>query len=651
MSQLKKSYTEISVPLNKMSFTPDVPSNALAANEYNAGENVETDVRGIRSVLGEAEILNSVPGTPTYITGGFRHSGEFWFIVATTAAQWWASNGTGGWTNITPTNPNWTNTRFDRTYDQSMNITEAWNGTVPIFNDTINPPFFWEDDATNPTKPLTLYSNEVPHGIDTIAYYSPTVQKITVATAYTTAPFAPGDKIVITGTNNFYNGTFTVADIGGGVGSTTTEIYYLASPGGAYSASSPQVAAAYTWNYDPNLKNVAAGFMRIYSTPNVGNILVAGDLYTTALDNSVHNYPVTVQWSQAFGINDAPLSWQPTVLNVANQLEVPLRGRVLDAFPANGNLYLCSYWDTVVFTPMNYATTSTPILGVRLFNQGRGLINANCWANTDNVVYGIDARDIWMFNGSSFQGIGNQRVKHWFFDQLDPQYWARVYMITNTEKNQIEIYFPDANASEGVPNKMLSYRYDLDCWNAPRDVLKATFACESPEWSEVSPSVWDFNPASRTVVYAKGAEDTPLIQKDDGYLFIKADGDTRPIVSSFRRDNIKLVKDYSSKSLVHRVLPEIVNLNSNNVAIDPSVDTALIGNVGATIEGANSVGQTPQYRVAQYISTDTDYPWVQINQNANRVSSIELSSDSTTPGTIWMCCSITFQFAEVEDDR
>lgn len=651
---LKKSYSEVTIPLQKMSFTPDVPSGALGANEYNAGENVETDVRGIRSVLGEANILDEVPGTPTFVTGGFRTNDldpthSFYFVIANDEGQWWANNGDGsGWNDITPQTPNYVTSRFGLSYGQSLNITESWNGTCAIFNDGINPPFFWLDNADAPMTPMLMYSNEYPRSITNIAYASPTTQTITVSQPWATAPYIAGDEIVITGTNNYYNGTYTV------VSSTTTTVTYTATPGGAFSKTSyATVSAKYTWNVDPNIKYLAAGFVRLYSTPNVGNILVAGNLTSEQQDTSVNRNPVTVQWSQAFALNAVPLTWAVTAQNIANQLEVPLRGTVLDAFPVGGNLYLSSYWDTVVLTPLNYTTTSAPILGVRLFNQGRGLLNANCWSNTDAIVYGIDARDFWSFNGNNFTGLGNQRVKHWFFDQLDPAYWDRVYMITNTEKNQIEIYYPTKDAVNGVPNKMLSYRYDLDAWNAPRDVLIATFATESPVWTwDPDTGTGTYNQASRCIVYAKGSLTTPLIQKDFGYTFVKLDGDTRAISSSFRRDNLKLVKDYSTKVLVHRVLPEIVNLNDNNVEIDPTVNPELVGNVKARIEGANSVGQSPLFQDLQTLSTDTNYPWIQINQNAHRVDSIELTSDDNeTPGTIWMCNAVTFQFTEVEDDR
>jgi len=665
MPQLKKSYSEITIPLTKMSFTPDVPSSALGANEYNYGENVETDVRGIRSSNGDEFILSGITGTPFYITGGYRPGAtaegdnEFYFIVATindgtNEGKWWLSNG-GAWTDITPPSP-----PFDGSgYTPATNITEAWNGTVVILNDGINPPFFLPDEAG---ASLVSYTNNIPpKAISTIAPDGLTVQKLTVITAYDTAPFVPGDKILITDINNYYNGIFTVAEdpLNPGVGSTTTEIWYYAVPGAAYPGSGGKVSAAYTWNYNPNWKALTAQFLRIYSTPNVGNILVAGNLTATDLDDVQTTYPVTVAWSQNFGLNDAPITWEPTVLNVANQLEVPLRGSVVDAFPSNGQLFLCSYWDTVVFTPMNYATTNTPILGVRLFNQGRGLLNANCWANTDELVYGLDSRDIWVFDGRTFKGIGNQRVKHWFFDQLDAANWDMVYMETNTEKNQIEIYYPDANAStyndKKIPNKMLSYRYDLDAWNAPRDVTIATFACESPVWSYNDDTAeWTYNPASRTMVYAQGVDSSQLVQKDQGYYFREINGDPRDIVATFRRDNIKLVKDYSSKTLVHRILPETVNLNDNNVEIDPVTNPELVGNVAYTVEGANSVGQTPQQVTVQALSTDTDYPWIQINQNAHRVNSLEMTTpvdENATPGTIWMVNAVTWQFTEVEDDR
>ena len=730
MAQIKNPLDEVRIPFAKMSFTPDVPSTALSPNEYNDGQNVETDVRGIRSMAGDQQILATLPagsGAPTFVTGGFRLGGEFWFVVATqavgmTGGKYYATNGVADWEDITPSG-------LDTTaYAQNTNITEAWNGTVLFLNDEHNPPMFWPDQ---PNAVLVPYSNQVPLDIDDITPASATEKLVTFATTQASAPFTVGSFVTLDNVvPRYYNGTWEVTAC------STTDVTIICNVSDAYNTGGT-VAPQYSWNYNADWTGVYAKFMRLYNTPNVGSILVAGNLTATPVSDptSTELYPVTVQWSQAFGLNQAPTTWTPTVTNIANQLEVPLRGEALDAFPCNGQFFLCSYWDTVVFSPINYSTTAAPILGVRQFNQGRGLLSSNCWANTDKLVYGIDARDVWVFDGQDFTGLGNQRVKNWLFDQLDPENYDRVFMEVNSQRSQVEIYYPDMDATNGVPNKMISYRYDLDCWNAPRDVSSATFSCEAPIYSvlgvynnlastggsgtgatftvstaydNVTPE-WDFVPSldnggsgytvgntvtipvdvdgttynvtatvatisgtgaittisylgsqtapvptpllsSRTVVYAQGVAESRLIQKDQGYEFIGGAN----IDSVFRRDNIKLLKDYSGKLMVHRILPEVVNIgavhnDNNEIPIYPSP-----GNITVKIEGANSVGSSPASTIGVTLAIDADgnqnqNPWAQFDQNAYRVNTIELSNSSNTD--IWMCNATTWQFTQVEDDR
>ena len=651
----------VKVPLAKMTFSPDVPSAALGPNEYNAGKNIETDIRGIRSVAGDQEIFDYIPGTPTFVTGGYRGDTLFWFIVATVEGKWWASNGQTAWLDITPSIGDFTN------YAQNTNITESWNGNVLFVNDEWNPPMFWPDVTTSVPGPLIMYSNVQPVSIidiqpDAINTTTQRVATFSTATVLTSVPFQTGANVIISGVSpRYYNGTFQVTTC------TTATVTYTDNTVGPYSSGGTG-SQEYTWNYNPNWKGYYAKFMRIYNSPNVGSILVAGNLTvdaylssTSTLYTTTTNYPVTVQWSQNFGLNQAPNTWQPTVVNVANQLEVPLRGQALDAFPCNGLFFLCSYWDTVVFSPLNYSTTSAPILGVRQYNQGRGLLSSNCWANTDKLVYGVDARDIWVFDGQDFQGLGNQRVKNWFYDQLDPEYYDRVYMETNTQKSQVEIYYPTMEATNGVPNKMISYRYDIDCWNAPRDVDSATFSTESPVWINTGSSTVTNTalPGSRCVVYARGCTDQKLVQKDQGFYFLNCVdmepgvSDIVPIASEFRRDNIKILTNYTSKLLVHRVLPEVVNLGAQWNQ-DNEVVTTSTGQITITIEGANSVGSTATVKTPVTLYVDADgnpghNPWAQIDQNAFRVNTLVLADSSTS--TVWHCSATTWQVAQVEEDR
>jgi hypothetical protein len=219
-------------------------------------------------------------------------------------------------------------------------------------------------------------------------------------------------------------------------------------------------------------------------------------------------------------------------------------------------------------------------------------------------------------------------------------------MEVNTNKNQIEIYYPTTAATNGVPNKMISYRYDLDTWNPPRDVTNAIFTVESPVWYyDTGSSTWKYDAASRTVTYAQATANSKLVMKDQGTAFLTSmanpNGD---IVSVMRKDNIKMIKDYSGKLMVHRILPEVNNVDGRGVTVTPST-----GSINITIEGANSVGSASSTSTPVTMQLDTDNPWCQINQNSFRINNLEIGDTSHT--TTWICTATTWQFTQVEDDR
>ena len=534
-------YSRLRTPFTSMSFTPDIPSNALGPLEYNSGKNVEADVRSIKKIFGEKEIASTITDTPIFVEGGFRSQTSWVYVVATrnssNQGKWFMITSTGI-SNITPgvgANPS----AFIAGYTEDINITFSSVGNVFFINDTVQNPM----------------------------YFLPTANEITVT------PDAD-------------------------------------------------------WNYDIGVTSTRAAFVRNYCSPNVGNILISGNL-TKVIGGTEYNYPTTVRWSQAFAQQGYPTTWEPTLSNVANEQEVPVRGPLIDGFFLGGNFYVCSYWDTVVFSPISYQNTTAPIFGVRLLNQGRGLFNNNCWTNTDSSVYGVDARDIWVFNGSEFSSIGNQKVKDYFFGNLNPLYSQRIFMVNNTQKNQIELYYPDLT-STGWCNKMLSYRYDLQIWNAPKDIANAVMGTEGPRWIDSSPDY--YNLSSRAVVYARSLANSKLIETNIGNSFIN----TAAIDSEFVRNNIALQTDkgpvpYSSKVYVHRMLPEMAGT----------------GKIEVTVGGANSTQQTPTYGQTASVIIDTDNPWVTTQQNAVRTISIKFGSNDATD--TWKVSAMNWQATVVED--
>jgi hypothetical protein len=534
-------YSRLRTPFLNMSFTPDVPSNALGATEYNNGLNVEADVRGMKKVNGDQAFLSAIPGNVIFVDGNYRDSATWVYIAATREGRWYMLNASGI-TNITPgygANPSVALSG----YSDDVNITTSWVGSVFFINDTLRSPM----------------------------YYRPTDTEIKI---YDTAP------------DNF------------------------------------------VWNYGTGVNATRAAFVRNFCSPNVGNILIAGNLTEDLSTGLTVNYPTTVRWSQAFANTGVPATWVPTLSNIANEQEVPVRGPLVDGFFLGGNFYVCSYWDTVVFSPIAYQSTTAPIFGVRLFNQGRGLLNNNCWANTDQNVYGIDSRDIWVFDGSNFNSLGNQKVRNYFFSNLSPTYQDRLFMVNNTQKYQIEIYYPDLN-STGWCNKMLSWRYDLNVWNAPKDVNNACNACEAPVYNTTSST---FQYATRCVTYGiGGAASSQLRQTGQGNSFNGA-----AIPALFERNNVVLQTEkgpvpYSCKTYIHRALPEIAGS----------------GTVNITLGGANSTAQAAVYGQTGVVSVVTDNPWVTTQQQSVRTVSIKVESNDAT--NTWNLTAMNWQATVVED--
>lgn len=525
----------IKIPFEKMSFTPDIPSGSLTPNEYNYGKNIETDLRGIKKISGEEEILSTITGSVVFITAGYRQSNQYWFIVATDEGKWFGITGSGI-TEITPSAQSYT----DTVYTQLTAITASWNGTTLFINDSINTPMWLDATSTE----IKLYDTD-------------------------------------------YNGT------------------------------------VYEWNYysTQGWSNLTAGFIRTYASPNVGSILVCGNL-TYDSGGTTYNLPNTLRWSQAFGLNSVPETWAPTETNIANELEIPVRGPIIDGFSLQGNFYIMSYWDTVIMSPMNYISSTTPIFGIQKLTDGRGLLNENSYAIADGVAFGIDARDIWAFDGSNFKSIANQRLKKWFYSNLNLNYVDQIFMVNNTYRNQIELYYPDMD-STGAANMMISYRYDLDVWNAPRDINNAIGAVESPIWTNT-----EINLATRGIVYASTTENSKLIQKDIGNSFIN----NANIDCVFQRDNI-IFSDYSQKISVHRVLPEMYGT----------------GNITVQLGGADSVGQNISYLTSSTVDIDTSMPWIQLPPNVNRTISIIVGSNDNS--NTWTLTHATWMLTPIEEDR
>jgi len=182
----------------------------------------------------------------------------------------------------------------------------------------------------------------------------------------------------------------------------------------------------------------------------------------------------------------------------------------------------------------------------------------------------------------------------------------------------------------------------LDIFNPPRDMPDVIMSTQGPVFRSFvdSATYTGMDYASRCVIYVRAVENSLLVQKDQGYTFIN----NTPIDSVFQRGMIRLVEDYSNKSMVHRIMPQVVTVDNFLQTV------ASEGTISVEIGGNNSAGQAVTFRPIQTMDIDTDQPWVQIDQNVYRQNTIRI----TRTGSLlkpWMLTGATWQYTTVEDDR
>ena len=171
---------------------------------------------------------------------------------------------------------------------------------------------------------------------------------------------------------------------------------------------------------------------------------------------------------------------------------------------------------------------------------------------------------------------------------------------------------------------MLAYRYDLDVWQPPRQVTQATAATEAPRFFANV-----INQATRGIVYSSAAGNVPLVQKDYGTSFLG----NSAINSIFQRNNVSFGQPYSASVQVHRVLPEIYGT----------------GNISISVGGADSVASSPTFKPTVVMPIVTNNPWVQINQNEARVTTIKVFGNSAVD--TWQMSAANWQITVVQDTR
>lgn len=175
----------------------------------------------------------------------------------------------------------------------------------------------------------------------------------------------------------------------------------------------------------------------------------ANRVIAVRVDENGTLFPTRVRWCA----NGQITKWNPTndgagFLDVRETTNMPLTG----AFVLNAQAYLTKARDIIAFVSTGDSTK--PFVAQPL-NQGRGYIAPHSIATSDYIAYGVGADNVYAWDGSSLQAIGDPiwetLASAVVFDQPDVGHLQRIVGTFYKRRSEYWLYAPDQLDKNGTP--------------------------------------------------------------------------------------------------------------------------------------------------------------------------------------------------------
>tara|TARA_R110001632_G_scaffold15461_2_gene51062 strand:- start:642 stop:2807 length:2166 start_codon:yes stop_codon:yes gene_type:complete len=180
---------------------------------------------------------------------------------------------------------------------------------------------------------------------------------------------------------------------------------------------------------------------------------------------AVRNQPGVVRISDVAAAGAIPHNWNPYSAGVSTAEEFTLSttGIVQELAAMQGNLYV--YTNNSIHALSKTSNPAIPYVasivssthgasGLDLVHEHRGT----------HVVVGSD--DIYQFSGhpASIKSMSNNRVRDYYFENVNPSYSTKAFILNNTADDELWICFPNLT-STGNTNEILIFNYEDNVWS------------------------------------------------------------------------------------------------------------------------------------------------------------------------------------------
>lgn len=181
---------------------------------------------------------------------------------------------------------------------------------------------------------------------------------------------------------------------------------------------------------------------------------------------AIRNQPGVVRISDVAEAGAIPHNWNPYSAGVSTAEEFTLSttGIIQDLVQMQGNLYV--YTNNSIHALSKTSSTLTPYISsiVSSTHGALGIDMVHEFKGT-HIVIGSD--DIYQFSGhpASIKSISNNRVRDYFFDNINPTYAAYTIILNNTADDELWVCFPNLLSSIGNLNEILVFNYEDNVWS------------------------------------------------------------------------------------------------------------------------------------------------------------------------------------------
>jgi len=487
--------------VGEVGIVKDINPWQLPPNVWSDGNNVRAEHGSITKSPGYAEVMETVPVPPLYITNLVSGVNEYWIIGGTAAIH---------------------------VYDNSS-VSDTLDGGISdsATGITVDDISGFETNGT-----ITIGSEE-------ITYTGKTGNTFTGCTrgANSTSAAAHLDGVTVTRTKKWYD--ITRGGGAGGAYSTTAAENWTATVIGGVLVMTNGVDDPQYWEL---ISGVPATIQKMQ---NLNNWTASTEcrsmrafrsfLIALNITSSGVSYPRLVKWSTEAGIQTTPTSWDVASATVdAGEYELAdSKGAILDGLPLRDSFMI--YKEDSIYS-MTYVGTPF-IFAFRQLSPSVGALAKNCIAEFDGGHFILGNGDIYINDGQKVTSILPHKIRDYLFNFIDGAQYKKSFVVADYGNTEMWACFPTAENTSNQCNKAVVWNWTNNAFTL-RDLPNlahigygsiddpnsfTTWAAALPTWSAALGS-WSATWSTvENVLVMAGLTDTKLYRNASGNQEVTTD--------------------------------------------------------------------------------------------------------------------------------